>query len=57
MELTYEMFHNCDGTMGVITWGTDFELNGAFCNPATGARKSITFRYDGAKWREVSRSA
>ena len=43
--------------MGAVTWGSAFKLAGAFTTPATGKRRIITFRYDGASWVERNRTA
>ena len=47
------------GAMGVITWDTQYKLAGAFTNPATGNRRTITFYTDGTSgnWYELSRTA
>lgn len=47
------------GVMGAITWGTgtQFKLAGAFVNPASTKRRTISFYFDGASWIETSRAA
>jgi hypothetical protein len=55
-RLTFDIYNNSGGAMGVVTWDTNFKLAGAFTNPANGQHRLISFQYDGARWREVSRS-
>ena len=43
--LTYEIVNSSGGAMGAITWGGDFQLAGAFTNPANGLKRTITFAY------------
>jgi hypothetical protein len=56
-EISFEIYNNSGGALGTITWGNAFKLGGAFTNPANGARRLITFRWNGANWMEVSRTA
>lgn len=56
-EVTYIIQNNSGGALGTITWASGFDLAGAFVNPANGARRVIKFVYDGAAWREVSRTS
>lgn len=49
---------NASGTtMGTITWGAQFLLAGSFTNPTAGARRAISFQWDGTNWVENYRSA
>jgi len=45
------------GVMGVIIWNAAFKLAGAFTNPATTKRRTISFYYDGSNWIETNRAA
>jgi hypothetical protein len=57
-KATYKIINSSGGAMGTITWGTgQFQLAGAFVNPANGFARVITFQYDGGHWLEISRSA
>jgi hypothetical protein len=58
MLLTYDIKNTSGGSMGAITWGTNFLLaGGSFTNPATSKRRTITFYYDGTNWVEVTRAS
>jgi hypothetical protein len=54
--LTYRIL-NSFGTMGTVTWDTNFNLGAAWTSPANGFSRSITFWCDGTKWREHSRTS
>ena len=58
-RLTFIITNSSGGAMGAITWSADFQLAGAFTNPANGKTRKITFRWnEGAvKWQEESRTA
>jgi hypothetical protein len=56
-ELTFEVTNSSGGSMGTITWNSVYALAGAFVNPANGKKRTITFRFDSAKWTEICRSA
>jgi hypothetical protein len=57
-KATYRILNSSGGAMGTVTWGTgQFQLAGAWVNPANGNSRVITFQYDGAHWVEISRSA
>jgi hypothetical protein len=43
--------------MGAITWGAAFLLAGAFTNPASTKRRTISFVFDGTNWVETNRAA
>jgi hypothetical protein len=56
-EIQYDIFNNCSGAMGVITWGSEFKLDGALTNPVNGHHRIIRFyRASSGVWREVHRS-
>lgn len=55
--LTYNIQNRSGGAMGVITWGANFRLAGAFTNPANNNNRNITFLRESAVYRELSRSA
>lgn len=55
--LTYDVLNSSGGVMGAITWDTLFKLAGAFTNPASTKRRTITFYYDGTSLIEVNRAA
>lgn len=55
--ITYRIANISGGAMGVITWGAEFILAGAFVNPANANCRFITFRRSESKWREKSRTA
>jgi hypothetical protein len=52
---TYVIRNISGGVMGAVTWNAIFKL-AAWVNPANGFSRSITFRYDGANWIEISRT-
>ena len=56
-DIEYDIQNGHSGAMGAVTWGSAFKLAGAFTTPATGKRRIITFRYDGASWVERNRTA
>jgi len=47
---------NASGGAITTTWNAVYVLNGAWAEPANGARKAITFQHDGTNWREIGRS-
>jgi hypothetical protein len=55
--LTLDFLNSSGGTMGVVTFNAAFKLAGAFTNPASTKRRTITFRYDGTSWVEMARAA
>lgn len=55
--LTLDFLNSSGGTMGVVTFNAAFKLAGAFTNPASTKRRTITFRYDGSNWVEMARAA
>jgi hypothetical protein len=55
-RLVYIILNSSGGTMGAVTWGSDFVLTSALNNPANGKHRIITFRFYGSKWIEESRS-
>jgi hypothetical protein len=56
-SITYCILNSSGGSMGTITWGTQFKLAGAFSNPANGKRRTIRFFFDGTYWIEEARAA
>lgn len=54
--ISYEIRNTSGGALGAITWGAAFLLAGAFTSPANTKRRTITFRYDGTNWVELSRA-
>ena len=54
-RLTYRIVNATGGAMGTIAWDPAFTL-APFTNPAAGHARCITFRYDGARWLEESRT-
>ena len=56
-ELVIEIYNASGGTMGAITWASNYKMAGAFTNPAANYLRVISFYYDGANFREVSRTA
>lgn len=54
-SLTVTISNASGGALGTITWNGVFQM-ASWTNPANGFNRSITFRYDGAKWIEVSRT-
>lgn len=56
--ITYRIQNGSGGALGALTWGAAFKLAGsAWTQPANGTSRAITFEYDGAAWKEISRSA
>lgn len=55
-ELTYLMNNASGGALGTVSWGTQFQLAGAFVNPANGKYRSIHFQRYSSKWWELGRS-
>ena len=56
--ITVDVLNSSSGTLGAITWGSEFKLAGAFTNPAKGKRRTISFRYhQSGKWIEIGRAA
>lgn len=57
-RLTFDILNSSGGAMGAITWSANFKLAGAFTNPASTKRRTITFYTpDGTNWIEVNRAA
>ena len=58
VELTYDVFNSSGGTMGAVSFGSEFVTTGAFTVPANGKHRLITFyRAKDNKWRERFRTA
>lgn len=56
-QLTVHILNSSGGAMGTITWGTKFNLAGAFTNPASTKTRTISFYNDGSRWFELGRAA
>ncbi|HEY6177385.1 MAG TPA: glycosyl hydrolase family 28-related protein [Kofleriaceae bacterium] len=56
-RLTYRISNTSGGALGVLTWGANFKLAGAWVQPATGQSRTITFVVQGGALREESRAA
>lgn len=57
VELTFDIRNGSGGTMGAVTWGTEYELAGAFVKPVNGKHRLISFiRMPDGTWRESRRS-
>lgn len=54
--MTLTLRNTSGGVMGAITWNAVFKL-ASWTNPATGFSRSITFKYNGTNWVEISRCA
>ena len=58
VELTFDIYNGSGGTMGAVTWSSEYELGSAFVNPAVGKHRLIGFiRMPDKVWREFRRSA
>jgi hypothetical protein len=56
-QLFFDFGNSSGGAMGAITWNAAFNLDGGtFVGPGNGARRMISFWYDGASWRERFRT-
>lgn len=56
-RLTLSILNSSGGAMGAITWGSEFEMAGAFTNPSNGTRRTITFlRETSTEWVEQGRA-
>ncbi len=59
-RITIEIINTTGGALGAATWSTaanGWKLGGAWVQPATGNRRSITFYWNGSYWYEQSRTA
>lgn len=58
-RITYEIQNNSGGVLGVLTWGTEFKLAGAWVQPANTKKRTITFDRDpvNSLWIENGRAA
>lgn len=57
VELTYDFFNNTAGAIGAVTFGSEFELAGAFVPPGAGKHRLYSFiRTNLFTWRETRRS-
>lgn len=55
--LTVAIYNSTAGAMGSTTLSSDYETASAFSSPAAGARSTLTFMWNGSKWREIARAA
>lgn len=53
--ITLTVRNTSGGAMGAITWGATFKMS-AWTNPATGFSRSLTFRFDGTNWVQISQT-
>ena len=59
-EFSIDFNNTSGGAMGVVTFGAQFKLSGAFVAPATGNHRIYRFYWDSSGagvWRETFRSA
>ena len=58
-RVVFDIKNSSGGTMGALTWGSGgvMLLAGAFTNPASTKRRTISFYCDGTNWVETGRSA
>lgn len=60
-QITVEIKNTTGGALGTLSWvGTGvagWRLAGAWVQPATGKKRTITFYYDGGIWIELARTA
>ena len=58
VELSLTFLNEADGTIGAVTFGSEYSLDGAFLPPEVDSHATYTFyRAPDGKWREVSRGA
>lgn len=55
--LVLDIVNSSGGAMGTITWNAVYKMAGAFTNPASTKRRTISFMYDGTDWVETARNA
>lgn len=53
--LTLTVFNTSGGALGAVTWNAVFKM-AAWTSPATGNNRSITFKWNGTNWQEISRT-
>jgi hypothetical protein len=53
--LTLTIKNASGGAMGTITWGAAYYMS-AWTNPANGQNRSISFRFDGSAWVQISQT-
>ena len=53
--ITYMIRNSSGGALGAVTWNAVFKMS-AWTSPANGNSRSITFRYDGSNWVQVSQT-
>jgi hypothetical protein len=54
-RITITIRNASGGALGAVTWDAVYKL-ATWTSPASGFSRSIDFTYDGARWREVSRT-
>jgi hypothetical protein len=54
-EITITVLNASGGPLGAVTWGTAFKL-ATWTSPANVFSRSISFRYNGTNWVEISRT-
>lgn len=53
--ITYTLRNTSGGAAGAATWNAAFKMS-AWTNPANGQNRSITFKYNGTNWIQVSQT-
>jgi hypothetical protein len=53
--ITYTIRNTSGGALGAITWDSAYKMS-AWTNPANAFSRSITFRYNGAAWVQISQT-
>jgi hypothetical protein len=53
---TWDISNNSGGTMGSITFGSEFLTQGSFTSPASSYRRTITFRRISGRYVEIARN-
>jgi hypothetical protein len=56
-QITITIKNTAGGALGVATFSANYHLAGAWVQPANTFNRSVTFRYDGAVWHELYRTA
>jgi hypothetical protein len=54
-RITVRVENRGPAALGRVTWGPAFRMS-AWTSPAPGSSRSVDFRFDGARWVEVSRT-
>ena len=53
--ITITVKNTSGGVMGAITWGATFKMS-AWTNPANAFSRSVTFKFDGTNWVQISQT-